>query len=77
MLKLEKEILIYKYNTPLIILSDPIYHKNERYLVFVSYQNTTDLGDFESLVVVLTKIKKKEHWLIELVNSGVIKSRLR
>jgi hypothetical protein len=27
MLKLEKEILIYKYNTPLIILSDPIYHK--------------------------------------------------
>jgi hypothetical protein len=59
MLKLEKGILIYKYNTPLIILSDPIYHKNERYLVFgVSHQNTTDLGDFESLVVVLTKIKK-------------------
>jgi hypothetical protein len=59
MLKLEKEILIYKYNTPLIILSDPIYHKKWKIFSFgVSYQNTTDLGDFESLVVVLTKIKK-------------------
>jgi hypothetical protein len=61
MLKLEKWILIYKYNTPLIILSDPIYHKNKRLLVFgVSYQNSADLGDFESPVVVLTKIKKED-----------------
>jgi hypothetical protein len=42
-------------------LSDPIYHKNKRLLVFgVSYQNSADLGDFESRVVVLTKIKKED-----------------
>jgi hypothetical protein len=59
MLKLEKEILIYKYKTPLIILSDPFISKNERYLVFMFLIKHTDLGDFESLVVVLTKIKKR------------------
>jgi hypothetical protein len=32
----------------------------KRFSFGVSYQNTTDLGDFESLVVVLTKIKKKQ-----------------
>jgi hypothetical protein len=56
MLKLEKEILIYKYNTPLIICRIPFITKWKDSFG-VSYQNTTDLGDFESLVVVLTKKK--------------------
>jgi hypothetical protein len=43
----------------------------KEYLVFWCFIKTTDLGDFESLVVVLTKIKK---WWGELVAIVIIKS---
>jgi len=61
--KLGTSIPIYEYETQLIILSDPIYYKEKKYLVFgVTNQKSTLMRDFTSSVIVMKKINKK--WLV-------------
>ncbi|GIQ60879.1 hypothetical protein Flavo103_40150 [Flavobacterium collinsii] len=60
MFKKERALPLYKYETLLIALSDPIYYKNKNYLVMaIAIQRSNPLFSPKYYVIVMKKTSKK------------------